>query len=266
MDEKDKPTFSEYVFRSNGNVVNTHDGRYFAYEETEGNARIFKTFLFVYYLGIPALSAICVVLGLFVELWDNLLFDMLFIWTLFFSISAYALNRQLYQNSDFTEVCEDSGDYAEVKKWKFSGKRTAFSFFVTVLAAVFFLANSVCLFSVRSAAANKAEIVRVEMNETPLLNQETINPRILKGQITNATLKLTAEARFTPHYITWTLNGEKLKDSVYREFDLCWFWNRDYLVQRCTLYIPLGDIRDGSVLEMACGTLHRRWVFDLSAE
>ncbi len=261
----DKPNFLRIPHEKIGNAVRTQDGRFFYnynhkfVRRLDLCLRILVNAIFIATPGILILNG-CLPL--------NIYFDFALV-----SLFATVFTRKLLCClSKYEEISEDDQDYVTASGM-FTNKRTLSkhaAHIVTVICfmmLIFAVINSSTVLYLLSKIENRPILIQVTAKD------ETINvPAPPTGGDTeqlivppDKDLSLAVTITGAIEKLQVQVDGE-INDWVIRGPHMSWFWEDEYFISDYYVFIDNMDIRDGSVLEMTCGDLHRKWVFDVTGE
>ncbi len=269
---KDKPTFWECFFHNCKGIVRCKDGRLFAIGNETKRKRI-NILVFIFFAIALSIIDIYLIINT-TYYWVNTQFDYLFLLTLANILSTYISYRCIH----FELIYENSEGYSSASSKKHNGKAGIITFAVLCIIMVFLLLNSSSLMYLKYALSGSAGTAFVTISESYMGENTQIGSVLYQVSSANEdnTIFLPASSDSEKLYIviTSTRNPESLRGNldgleaaVYKPVEpIPWFWEENYFVQKATLEVVCKDIRDGSALEMTCGNLHRKWVFDLPGE
>ena len=263
----DKPTYKEYWTYRKYYFVKTEDGRYFAIEN-------YKLCMVVFVILYTAASYLCLAaprnLHIYGHVWLNTMFEGAILFLPLFIL----INKLIYRLIKFSEIGQDSDDFLEVDKLlglvsiKTRQLINKISYIVIVLMCIFAFLNSVTAFYLRSLIDDRETTVQTEAyNHSDSMTVLPIGENT--EQITipkDASPIIIVTVTGTPEWAEIVLDGEPMSSGINKYPYLNWFWEKDYFVCTYKIYLDYPYIHDGSVLEMMCGDLHRKWVFDLPEE
>lgn len=137
-----------------------------------------------------------------------------------------------------------------------------------IIMLVFAIMNSFTAFYLRSLIDDRETTVQTEAyNHSDCMTVSLIGENM--EQITvpkDASPTIIVTVTGTPEWAEIVFDGEPMSSGINKYPYLNWFWEKDYFVCTYKIYLDYPYIHDGSVLEMMCGDLHRKWVFDLPEE
>ena len=260
----DKPTYREYRKCSQGEFVKTEGGQYYKVEAgktVKNTAKLLSLII----AGIYFCADILLII--FQDrVWQNLQMDIL----VFAVLLEYGIYRLAYRFNRFIQIEEGIHDYYVASSLVYK-KRFYHNRIWTLLVMVpilFALLNSFSITYIRSRIEHNSAVSRVEIIQYDGLKETEISIIDGQGILLSARLKdvsVYISITRTPDAVQFYLDGQPV-DEQFRHLGIAWFWEKGFFPQKYELYFSKEEIHNGSVLEMACGDLYRKWVFDLTGE
>jgi hypothetical protein len=249
-----KPTFWEFLFCRDEDVVIT-EGRYFyLYDATRPVSRWLIAASYIFF---PVTLTISLLTGI----WENIIFD--------FSIVALIIQACLlvwrYRRLRFIEVEQGTDEYWSVshifkpkRKLRVAAKKACYA--LILLTMLFFAANSLCALSIRSLAENNVRFtsVCISMDNADLYNSDENTSDTLVYLPGSGTLYVDVSTMYTPLPVRLYLDGSPLRPSYISRY-ASFIWQNDYFKRYQYFKVSGTDIHDGSTLTLTCGSLHREW-------
>ena len=261
----DKPTFKEF----NGmlrDVVKTTEGRYFIVDNYVVLRRMQKAIIIG---GLFIFSLIPQVLIAVGTIPYNAIFDFLLLCMLI----GIPFEQLHYRLSRFKELKNDTEEFRDAEGWfsdSWSKAKRVFRLIMIIILLpilLFAFANSFTIQYIRSVIENLPEAQaepydkRDDMTIIPV-SDDTDRVVVAKGDSTAIVVTVSGTAAIAQAFI----DGQLMTKGFRRISQPSFFWQADYLINRYHIFPEEADVHDGSVLEMTCGDLHRKWVFDLTEE
>ncbi len=254
----DKPTYWEFLFCKRDKAVKSKDGAYYCISYSSPNRQALIV------LRILAWMAMAVVFGVFRSrleavgwFWPNMLTDYIVAATL---IYFFGFGWLKYRLASYQRIPEGGDDYREAAHAKYGVRIVGLSI-ALILLSFAFISSSFCTAYLRSLTE---ESRIVNLNEADDIEDYSDKEEVTIVIPSEALGYIKFEVHHAPYPLVLTLDGQPLGDSVesvYRRW--CWIWEDDYFNQFCLIPVWPPFIRDGSVLEITCDDLHRRWIFKL---
>ncbi len=254
---RDRPTYWEYRFANQDGYIRTRDGWFFKTHVSKAAKWVpfgLTMFLLVLFAGVYLLS---ISGNLSYSRLNSRLFDF-FTFPLLFSISSHLLE---YRMTRYQLIDENSEDIETAKGIVFArnGYLKA-AFLLAIPIWIFAAMNSNAAILLYSAIADRPAIIEATADmpgqqDVPMLNVQTIP---FPSGVTDAALEITVTRAV--YRASFYLDGKECPafDDV-SDFSLHFFWEKYY--PRNEYDVMLFDIKDGSVLTMDCGDIHREWTF-----
>lgn len=184
------------------------------------------------------------------------------------------LTKILYRISRFEEILPDSEDYVTASDGFAKKKTRLHRFFrllavpIVILVLLFFILNSFSVFYIRSIVENHPIMAQAESyNDRNILSivqvsDETYRIVVPKNESPAIVVRVSGTALKAQAII----DGQPMTKWFHRKARINWFWEDKYLRSDYYILLSRSDIHDGSILEMTCGGMYRKWVFDLTDE
>ena len=254
-----KPTFIEYIFSRRAQYVRTLDGRYYIVENEPKPRRfsIFLAALVLYYM-----VQLTVFFVLKQMLWRNLQFDFALIGIAGSSMLSY----RRYRSVKFSDISGEEENLKEARTLGFNRYESRFWALCYVLFAALLLLHSLSIFSLRSVIEHDATVTRIIVTVDGYDVYDAGGGELEQhgsSGYNSEYARFYISIKKTPAHASFRLDGNQLTEGLDQNTLMSWLFDADYLKQSYELYIPKADIHDGSVLEMTCGDLYRKWVFDI---
>lgn len=258
----DRPTFWEFAFHRRGNVVKTIDGQYLLLAGSDdypdrrydpsrwGLGMLFALGFFAQY----------VILSM--KLRPNFVFDLMVLWGALLWL-VYFIQ---YRRTRFEFVDADSVNLFEVSEWFTRPSATArrvksivISFFLLLLW-LFAALNSVGFSYLRCLSSNSPRVLSIDIlasDDADPVNPDTASLIYRTKQDYSLVMDITVAQ--TNRNAVFALDGVAV-NLVTTDKPVFFLW-QPVFPTRYMLIIGRDSIRDGSVLTLTCGSLHREWVF-----
>ena len=139
---------------------------------------------------------------------------------------------------------------------------------VNSLIFLFALANSVSVLYILSQIENRPIMIQVNVKDetidvpVPSTGGNTDQLIVPPGKDLSLAVTITGAIE----KLQMRTDGRFINDWSLRRSHMSWFWEDEYFISDYYVFIDNSDIHDGSMLEMTCGNLHRKWVLDVAVE
>jgi hypothetical protein len=254
---RDRPTYWEYRFANQDGYIRTRDGWFFKTHVSKAAKWVpfgLTMLLLVLFAGVYLLS---ISGNLSYSRLNSRLFDFLT-----FPLLISAICKPLeYRMTGYHLIEENSEDIETAKGIVFARNGYLKAAFLLAIPIWTFAAlNSNAAILLYSAIADRPAIIEATADmpgqqDVPILNTQTIS---LQSGVTDATLEIIVTRAV--YRASFYLDGEEcLAYDDVSDFSLHFFWEEYY--PRNEYKVLLFDIKDGSVLTMDCGDIHREWTF-----